>query len=126
MQRPSGNNANICSIKIIRGVNKRMNMIESENITDSMQSTIVKAEKLVAGYGDNIVWRDASFTIDRGQFVAIIGPNGAGKTTLFRLLLGLQQPISGDIRDIWRSAQSWQSSDRLRASAARNRYRNKY
>jgi zinc/manganese transport system ATP-binding protein len=32
-----------------------------------------------------------------GEFVAVIGPNGAGKTTMFRLLLGLQQPISGSI-----------------------------
>lgn len=73
-------------------------MKESENITGSMQSTIIKAENLVAGYGDNIVWRDTNFTITRGEFVAIIGPNGSGKTTLFRLLLGLQQPISGDIK----------------------------
>jgi len=59
---------------------------------------IVSAEHLVAGYPGKIVWRDASFSFDRGEFVAIIGPNGAGKTTLFRLILGLQQPISGSIR----------------------------
>jgi zinc/manganese transport system ATP-binding protein len=59
---------------------------------------MVTAENVVAGYRDKIVWRDASFAIDRGEFVAVIGPNGAGKTTLFRLLLGLQQPISGTIR----------------------------
>ncbi|HKM78548.1 MAG TPA: ATP-binding cassette domain-containing protein [Candidatus Bathyarchaeia archaeon] len=63
-----------------------------------MQSKIITAENLVAGYPGNIVWRDASFDIDRGEFVAIIGPNGAGKTTLFRLLLGLLQPISGTIK----------------------------
>ena len=56
------------------------------------------SKNLVAGYPDNIVWRDASFSINRGEFVAVIGPNGAGKTTLFRLLLGLQQPISGTIK----------------------------
>jgi len=63
-----------------------------------MQSKIITAENLVVGYPGNTVWRDASFAIDRGEFVAIIGPNGAGKTTLFRLLLGLLQPISGTIK----------------------------
>lgn len=61
-------------------------------------SNIITAENLAAGYQDNTVWRDASFAIDRGEFIAIIGPNGAGKTTLFRLLLGLQQPIGGAIK----------------------------
>ena len=61
-------------------------------------SKIITAENLVAGYEGNIVWQDANFDIDQGEFVAIIGPNGAGKTTLLRLLLGLQQPISGTIK----------------------------
>ena len=64
----------------------------------SAQYEIITAKNLVAGYPGNIVWRDANFAINRGEFVAVIGPNGAGKTTLFRLLLGLQQPISGTIK----------------------------
>jgi zinc/manganese transport system ATP-binding protein len=64
----------------------------------SAQYEIITSKNLVAGYPDNIVWRDASFSINRGEFVAVIGPNGAGKTTLFRLLLGLQQPVSGTIK----------------------------
>lgn len=59
---------------------------------------IITAENLAAGYQTNIVWRDANFAVNRGEFVAIIGPNGAGKTTLFRLLLGLQQPTNGSLR----------------------------
>ena len=75
-----------------------MSVIRSEIITASVQPRVITAENLVAGYEDNIVWRDASFTINGGEFVAIIGPNGAGKTTLFRLLLGLQRPTSGTVR----------------------------
>ncbi len=62
------------------------------------QYGIITAAHLVAGYPGNIVWKDASFTINRGEFVAVIGPNGAGKTTMFRLLLGLQKPISGTLK----------------------------
>jgi zinc/manganese transport system ATP-binding protein len=64
----------------------------------SESSTIILAQDLAAGYRDNTIWRNANFSINRGEFVAIIGPNGAGKTTLFRLLLGLQQPLEGTIR----------------------------
>jgi zinc/manganese transport system ATP-binding protein len=62
------------------------------------QTEVVVAENLTVGYKDEPVWRNADFSVKRGEFVAVIGPNGAGKTTMFRLLLGLQQPISGTIR----------------------------
>lgn len=45
-----------------------------------------------------MVWRDATFTIEEGELVAVIGPNGAGKTTLFRLLLGIQRPLAGSLQ----------------------------
>jgi len=68
---------------------------KKENQVNS--TSMITAQNVVAGYGDRIVWRDANFAVSRGQFVAVIGPNGAGKTTLFRLLLGLQHSISGNL-----------------------------
>jgi zinc/manganese transport system ATP-binding protein len=70
-----------------------LGMISMDNAASN--SAVITADNLAAGYRGNSVWRDASFEIGRGEFVAIIGPNGAGKTTLFRLLLGLLQPVSG-------------------------------
>jgi len=58
-------------------------------------TNIVEAHDLTAAYKNTVVWREATFTIGKGEFVAVLGPNGAGKTTLFRLLLGLLQPVSG-------------------------------
>jgi zinc/manganese transport system ATP-binding protein len=52
-------------------------------------------ESVTAGYRNRVVWRDATFALGEGEFVAVIGPNGAGKTTLFRLLLGIQKQLSG-------------------------------
>jgi NHLM bacteriocin system ABC transporter ATP-binding protein len=43
------------------------------------------------------VLRDASMSIQPGQFVAFVGPSGSGKSTVFRLLLGFELPESGVI-----------------------------
>ena len=61
------------------------------------ENEIITATNLSAGYGDSIVWKDANFSVQKGEFVGVLGPNGAGKTTLFRLLLGLAQPKTGTL-----------------------------
>jgi putative spermidine/putrescine transport system ATP-binding protein len=48
-------------------------------------------------YGDNIVVRNVSLTVPRGQFVCFLGPSGCGKTTLMRMVAGLETPTSGRI-----------------------------
>lgn len=58
---------------------------------------ILQAVNLAAGYNSTAVWKDANFSIGKGEFVAVLGPNGAGKTTLFRMLLGLTRPLEGTL-----------------------------
>ncbi len=58
---------------------------------------VITAASLSAAYDGRVIWKDADFSIGRGEFVAVVGPNGAGKTTLFRLLLGLKRPSAGDL-----------------------------
>jgi zinc/manganese transport system ATP-binding protein len=74
-----------------------MNITNREAVLLAAQSKLITAENLTAGYRERVIWEGANFAFGRGEFVAIIGPNGAGKTTLFRLLLGLQKPVSGTI-----------------------------
>ena len=60
-------------------------------------SPAIIASGLSAVYGDHTVWRDATFTIDSGEFIVVLGPNGSGKSTLFHVLLGLLPIAAGNL-----------------------------
>jgi len=45
----------------------------------------------------NIVLKNLSFHVNRGEFIAIVGQSGIGKTTLLKLIAGLKKPSSGNI-----------------------------
>lgn len=49
-------------------------------------------------FGDRVLYDNLSLKVPRGAIVGILGPNGVGKTTLFRMLIGQEQPDSGEIR----------------------------
>lgn len=57
----------------------------------------LRAENLIAGYGDITVLRDVSLRVGAGEIVGILGRNGMGKTTLIRCLAGLIKPDAGSI-----------------------------
>ena len=58
---------------------------------------IVEAKDLVIGY-DSPLTKPVSFTLERGEKVAIVGTNGLGKTTLLKTILGQLKPISGEVQ----------------------------
>jgi NitT/TauT family transport system ATP-binding protein len=64
-------------------------------------SATIKVENLqkhyVTGSGVTRAVEDISFSVSKGEFVAIVGPSGAGKTTLLRTLAGLSPPTGGQI-----------------------------
>lgn len=55
------------------------------------------ANQITAGYGNQTVVQDISFTVDAGSLTGIIGANGCGKTTLLKSLCGIL-PHSGSCR----------------------------
>ncbi len=59
---------------------------------------VFEADDLTKGFGERLLIDDLDFKIPPGAIVGIIGPNGAGKTTLFRMLVGQEQPDSGELR----------------------------
>ena len=62
---------------------------------------ILRVEHLskIYGNGENEVRAldDVSFSVEKGQFVAIIGPSGSGKSTLLHILGGVDRPTAGKV-----------------------------
>ena len=59
---------------------------------------IVTTTNITKQYKDTTALNNVSVHIPRGSIYGLVGNNGAGKTTLMRLLLGLQNPTSGQIK----------------------------
>ena len=63
-----------------------------------MASPLLEIDRVTKRFGDYSAVTETSFNVERGEFLAIMGSSGCGKTTMLRMLAGLEQPTSGDIR----------------------------
>jgi len=64
-----------------------------------MNDTVIELTGVTAGYSRaHPALRSVNLKVERNQFLAIIGPNGGGKTTLLKVILGLLEPFSGEVR----------------------------
>ncbi len=60
-------------------------------------SNVLEARQLVKGFGDRPLFDGLSFSLPRAGIVGVVGPNGVGKSTLFRMIVGEEQPDSGEL-----------------------------
>jgi ATP-binding cassette, subfamily F, member 3 len=59
---------------------------------------VIHVENLSKRYGDRVLLEDVSWHVKKRDRIGLSGPNGAGKTTLLRMLAGLEEPDTGQIR----------------------------
>ena len=67
--------------------------------TPQIPDAVLRVEHAELGYRNRPVLTDACWTVRPGEFWFLLGPNGAGKTTLLRAILGLLEPMRGQV---WR------------------------
>ena len=59
--------------------------------------TLLRFEEIGLEFGEQLILRDAEFSIDPGERICLIGRNGAGKSTTLKLIMGTLEPDRGEI-----------------------------
>ncbi len=74
-------------VAVLKGRKNTMNILEIKNLCKTYGKEETRVDAL----------KDVSFTVEKGQFVAIVGPSGSGKSTLLHILGGVDRPTSGQV-----------------------------
>ena len=77
------------------------------------EALFFQVEHVYKRFGTKVALRDASFTLARGEAVALLGANGAGKTTMLRTLATLSRPTRGSVKAF--GINAWSARPEVRA-----------
>jgi len=61
-------------------------------------SQVIEFKGITKQFDDNLLFENLEFLIPRSAVVGLVGPNGTGKTTLFRMIVGEEEPDTGEIK----------------------------
>ena len=94
-----------CIVRMV--VEKRSKFLSSQKVRILLRKTrrnamaVLEVKELTKKYGEGesevIALDHVSFSVERGEFVAIIGASGSGKSTLMNMIGGIDYPTSGSI-----------------------------
>ncbi len=77
-------------------VSMRFNLAEEK--TDTLKEYLLKTVTGKLRFNEFYALKDISFSVEKGEAVALIGMNGSGKSTLLKIIAGVLYPSSGSIR----------------------------
>jgi phospholipid/cholesterol/gamma-HCH transport system ATP-binding protein len=69
----------------------------SQKSQNSNNRPHIRVSNLTMSYGDFVIQKDLSFSVNHGDIFIVMGPSGCGKSTLMRHLIGLKRPAQGSI-----------------------------
>ena len=79
----------------VNHVTMRFNLAEEK--TDTIKEYVVKMLKHQLRFNEFFALKDVSFTVERGDSVALIGMNGSGKSTMLKIIAGVMYPTKGSV-----------------------------
>ncbi|MCX7513698.1 energy-dependent translational throttle protein EttA [Frateuria sp. STR12] len=65
---------------------------------ERLGNEVIEFKNVSKAFGDRLLIDDLSFKIPAGAIVGVMGPNGAGKSTLMKMIMGKEQPDSGEVK----------------------------
>ena len=99
--RQAKSRARLTRYEELRSEAERSRKLDFEEINippgPRLGSTVLDARQLVKGYGDRLLFNGLGFSLPRAGIVGVVGPNGVGKSTLFRMIVGEEEPDSGEL-----------------------------
>lgn len=78
---------------------------------------MLKIKKLSGGYDHQLIVKNVSFEVEKGEMLGILGPNGSGKSTLLKVMSGILPMKSGDVLIDEKSLQSYSPKELARKMA---------
>jgi phospholipid/cholesterol/gamma-HCH transport system ATP-binding protein len=61
------------------------------------KTPIIVVKDLAARFGNNVVLKNVSFNVYKGEILVIVGASGCGKSTLMKIMIGLDKPYAGQV-----------------------------
>jgi phospholipid/cholesterol/gamma-HCH transport system ATP-binding protein len=87
-------------------------------VGDARKGAVLEVDGVVTRFGRTTIHDGVSFTVGRGEILAIIGGSGTGKSVLLREIIGLLRPTAGTIRllgtDVWAASAAALTAVRTR------------